>query len=80
MLKHYIRKHIQFLVDYITRMEAEQVHVIKQVETLKKELDELKETFNILKSSVSEHKKSKDVGLKQKWLNGYPDDSIIKGD
>lgn len=69
-----------FLVDYITRMEAEQVHVIKQVETLKKELDELKETFNILKSSVSEHKKLKDVGLKQKWLNGYPDDSIIKGD
>jgi predicted RNase H-like nuclease (RuvC/YqgF family) len=80
MLKKIIRKHIQFLVDYVALYEENNQKLEKKVQILEKELAELKETFSVLKSNVSEHKKSKDIGLKQKWLNGYPDESVVKGE
>lgn len=47
----------------------------KRIEALEKQVLELTETFETLKATVAERKRVKEVKQKQKWLNGYPDET-----
>ena len=53
------------------------INVLEQVViTLSKQLEEVNTQLKAVKELGSVKKKSEEIAKKQKWLNGYPDETV----